>query len=162
MVEQRSFCSHFSDFCACVLSCVQLFATPWTVCSLPGSSVHGIFFQARILEWVAISSSRDLPDPGRDQTHVSCVSHIGKWILYHEAPEKPSDFQVQYFIKFSVFVETLKRVCGRNDVPSMFWSPVMPGMFYKFLIYHIIRVFLFMTINNNTLPIIEHMLTLAK
>ena len=26
-------------------------------CSLPGSSVHGIF-QARILEWVAISSSR--------------------------------------------------------------------------------------------------------
>ena len=31
--------------------------------SLPGSSVHGIL-QARILEWVAISSSRDLPDPG--------------------------------------------------------------------------------------------------
>ena len=32
-------------------------------CSLPGSSVHGIF-QARILEWVAIPFSRDLPDPG--------------------------------------------------------------------------------------------------
>ena len=32
-------------------------------CSLPGSSVHGIF-QARILEWVAILSSRDLPKPG--------------------------------------------------------------------------------------------------
>ena len=31
--------------------------------SPPGSSVHGIS-QARILEWVAISSSRDLPDPG--------------------------------------------------------------------------------------------------
>ena len=31
--------------------------------SLTGSSVHGIL-QARILEWVAISSSRDLPDPG--------------------------------------------------------------------------------------------------
>ena len=31
-------------------------------CSLPGSSVHGIF-QARVLEWVAISSSGDLPDP---------------------------------------------------------------------------------------------------
>ena len=30
--------------------------------SLPGSSVHGIF-QARILEWVAIFSSGDLPDP---------------------------------------------------------------------------------------------------
>ena len=32
-------------------------------CSLPGSSVHGIF-QARILEWVAIPSPGDLPDPG--------------------------------------------------------------------------------------------------
>ena len=31
-------------------------------CSLPGSSVHGIF-QARVLEWVAIARSADLPDP---------------------------------------------------------------------------------------------------
>ena len=32
-------------------------------CSSPGSSVHEIL-QARILEWVAIPFSRDLPDPG--------------------------------------------------------------------------------------------------
>ena len=32
-------------------------------CSLPGSSVHGIL-QARILDWLAIPFSRDLPDPG--------------------------------------------------------------------------------------------------
>ena len=38
-------------------------------CSLPGSSVHGIF-QARILEWVAISSSRGSSWP-RDWTWVS-------------------------------------------------------------------------------------------
>ena len=31
----------------------------------PGSPVHGIL-QARILEWIAISFSRDLPDPGID------------------------------------------------------------------------------------------------
>ena len=31
--------------------------TPWTVCSLAGSSVHGIL-QARILEWVIIPFSR--------------------------------------------------------------------------------------------------------
>ena len=47
-------------------------------CSLSGSSVHGIS-QARILEWVAFSFSRDLPDPGKGRTHVS---HIGRWILY--------------------------------------------------------------------------------
>ena len=44
--------------------------------SPPGSSVHGIF-QARILEWVAISSSRRSSWP-RDQTCVSCISFIGR------------------------------------------------------------------------------------
>ena len=37
-------------------------------CSLPGSSVHGIF-QARVLEWVAIAFSRGSSQP-RDQTQV--------------------------------------------------------------------------------------------
>ena len=32
-------------------------------CSPPGSSVHWIL-QARILEWIAVSSSKDLPDAG--------------------------------------------------------------------------------------------------
>ena len=32
-------------------------------CSPSGSSVHGIL-QARILEWIAIPFSRDLPNPG--------------------------------------------------------------------------------------------------
>ena len=43
--------------------------------SLTGSSVHGIF-EARILEGVAISSSRGSSQP-RDQTCISCVSCIG-------------------------------------------------------------------------------------
>ena len=34
-------------------------------CSPPGSSVHGTL-QARILEWVAMASSRDLPSPGME------------------------------------------------------------------------------------------------
>ena len=50
-------------------------------CSLPGSSVHGIL-QARILEWVAMHSSRGSSQP-RDGTHVSCDSSIGRWILYY-------------------------------------------------------------------------------
>ena len=52
---------------------VQLFLIPWAVCSPLGSSVHGIF-QARILEWVAIFSSRGSSWP-RDWTCfcVSCV-----------------------------------------------------------------------------------------
>ena len=41
-------------------------------CSPPGSSVPRIL-QARILEWVAISSSRGSSQP-RDWTHISCIS----------------------------------------------------------------------------------------
>ena len=54
-------------------------------CSLPGSSVHGIFL-ARILEWVAFPPPRDLSDPevkpaspalqvGRDPT-TACRSQL--------------------------------------------------------------------------------------
>ena len=42
------------------LSCIRLFATPWTVAHQ--APLHGIL-QARILEWVAISFFRDLPKP---------------------------------------------------------------------------------------------------
>ena len=52
-------------------------------CSPPGSYVHGIF-QERILEWVAISYSKR-SSWSRDQIHVSCISCIGRWILYHYA-----------------------------------------------------------------------------
>ena len=50
-------------------------------CSPPGSSVHGIL-QARILEWVAMPSSRGSSQP-RDQSCVSYMSCIGRWVLYH-------------------------------------------------------------------------------
>ena len=52
-----------------LLSCVRLFCDPMD-CSLPGSS-HGVF-QARVLEWVAISFSRG-SSPPRDRTRVSRI-----------------------------------------------------------------------------------------
>ena len=66
-------------------SCLSLFNP--IDCSPPGSSVHGIF-QARIL--VAISSSRDLPNPGMEPASPALASGFstteppGKppWVLY--------------------------------------------------------------------------------
>ena len=49
--------------------------------TLPGSSVYGIFL-AGILEGVAISSSRGSSQPS-NQTHVSDISCLGRWFLYH-------------------------------------------------------------------------------
>ena len=62
---------------ACSVVCYSL--QPHVLdCNPPSSSVHGIS-QARMLEWVAISSSKGSFRP-RDQ---ACVSRIGRQILYH-------------------------------------------------------------------------------
>ena len=52
-----------------------------TDCSLPGSYVHGIL-QERILEWVAMPSTRGSSWP-KNRSHISCISCIGRWVLYH-------------------------------------------------------------------------------
>ena len=52
--------------------------------SPPGSSVHGIS-QARILEWVAIPFSRDLPNPGFEPRSPTLQADS----LSFESPGKP-------------------------------------------------------------------------
>ena len=64
----------------CVLSVCPALSDPMDF-SLPGSSVHGIF-QVRILEWVASFYSR-ASSLLRNRIHVSCISYIGRWILYY-------------------------------------------------------------------------------
>ena len=63
--------------CSVAKSCLTLRSCD---CSPPGSSVPGIL-QARTLEWVTISSSRGSFQP-RGRTHISCISCIGRQILY--------------------------------------------------------------------------------
>ena len=67
-------------------------------CRLPGSSDHGIS-QARILEWVAISSSWGSSQP-RDRTHIS---YIGRQILYRWATRQTA------LLHYSTL--TAKRIC---------------------------------------------------
>ena len=64
-------------------------------CSPPGSSVHGIL-QTKILQWVAMPSSRGASQP-RDQTHVSPVSCIGRRILYHSTLHKHYDYTIDTY-----------------------------------------------------------------
>ena len=54
-------------------------------CSPPVSSIYGIF-QARVLEWVAISFSRDLPDPGIEHRSPALQANT----LLSETPGKPT------------------------------------------------------------------------
>ena len=62
---------HVLMCCAWALSLSRVWLLPMG-CSPPGSSVHGIL-QARVLEWVAMSSSRGSSQP-RDQTQVSHIA----------------------------------------------------------------------------------------
>ena len=55
-------------------------------CRLPGSSVC-LILQARIPEWVAISSSRGSSWP-RNQTHVSCISSTAGGFFTTKPPGK--------------------------------------------------------------------------
>ena len=75
-------------------------------CSPPGFSVHGIL-QARILEWVAMPSSRGSSWP-RDWTHVSYVPwHVGSLPL---EPSRKTNFPHSF--SFSVLYNWNHTVCG--------------------------------------------------
>ena len=72
--------------CVCVCACVKSLQSCLPLCdpmncNPPGSSLHGIL-QARILEWIAMPSSRGSSGP-RDQTWVSSLQHwqVGSLLL---------------------------------------------------------------------------------
>ena len=68
--------------------------------SLPGSSVHEIL-QARILEWVAMPSSRGSSQP-RDQTQVSCIA--GRFFTIWATREAPNVKPIFFLKKEGLFI----------------------------------------------------------
>ena len=85
--------------CACMHA--KLLSRVWLCdlmdCSSSGYSVHGIF-QAKILKWVTVPSSRG-SSPPRDRTCVSYVSCFGRQILSLPLapPGKPRGHGWEYF-----------------------------------------------------------------
>ena len=83
----------------CVISCfshVWLFVTSLD-CSPPGSSVYGIL-QARILGWVAISSSRGSSPTQGSNPHLLCLLHWQVSFLPLVLPGKPKPSAYKIFI----------------------------------------------------------------
>ena len=96
-IKCYSFCSLWNNYSRsyilgvlCLVVQSYLTLCDFVDCSPPGSSLYGIL-QARILEWVALSSSRGSSWP-RDWAYVSCGSCIAGGFFYHwatwEAPMK--------------------------------------------------------------------------
>ena len=91
-----------NPLCAESLSHVWLFVTPWTITHQVPLSMR--IFQARILEWVAMPSSRGFSQP-RVQTQVSSIAHrfFTIWVT-REAHKKQIATGNYQFSQFSLSV----------------------------------------------------------
>ena len=82
--------------------------------SLPGSSDHRIL-QARILKWVASFRGSTRP---KDQTYVSYVSCIGRWLLYHLAPSGKPATRTSFLQRDLLIYNSYTRTC---DFKTKVW-----------------------------------------
>ena len=81
LITHIAICVH-----ACVLShfsCVQLFVTLWTV---PARFLCPWDSQARILEWIAMPTPGDPPDPGIESASLTSPILAGGFFSTREAP----------------------------------------------------------------------------
>ena len=107
--------------CCCLVakSCPMLY-DPMD-CSLPSSSVHGIL-QARILEWVAIPSSRGYSQP-RNWTCLSCIT--GGFLTVWTTMEALWYYLAAKLLKLLILELVLVRSCA--SVPPVGWAGVGTG-----------------------------------
>ena len=94
-------------------------------CSLLGFSIHEIF-QARILEWVAIPSLGDLPNPGIDP----CLLRLMHWQA-NSLPTEP--LGKPRFIYLSVYIgegngTPLQYSCLENLMDGEAWWATVHGV----------------------------------
>ena len=99
-------------------------------CSLPGSSVHGIF-QARVLEWGAISFSRGLHNPGSEPRSPALQADA----LQSEPPGKPFLCIVSCYqptgtvlpLSFPIWIPFISKSLNFDEVQvTFFFSFVVP------------------------------------
>ena len=88
-------------------------------CSPPDSSVHGIS-QARTLEWVAISFSGDLPDPGIEPMSLMSPASASEFITTSATLEAQNNMEVPEKIK--------NNTCPLRWPTLSLWS-VLPSVF---------------------------------
>ena len=104
-------------------------------CSLPGSSLHGIL-QARVLEWVAISFSRDLPDPGIEPGSPAFQADT----LTSEPPGKPlkeSGKWLQLKVTSCISSQQENQPIFETLRPGIYFSlalKVLDGIFFQYMV----------------------------
>ena len=107
--------------CACSVTKAYLTLCNSIDCSLPGFSVHGIS-QSRILEWIAISFSRDLSNPGIKPNQICLVPCIAGFFT-PKPPGKPI-----HIIQFDSVIQLCPALwdpkdCSRPGFPVHYQLP---------------------------------------
>ena len=105
---------HAKSLQSCLTLCVPMDHSP------PGSSIHGIL-QARILQWVAMPSSRGSSQP-RDWTQVSlCLLHWQAGSLPLAPSGKPNGlYQIELFLRVSQVALVVKNLpANAGDLRDM-------------------------------------------
>ena len=86
-------------------------------CSPPGSGIHGVF-QARVLEWVAISFSRGSSQP-RDRTWVSHTLGRRFYHLSHQgSPQYLNIFAIIYVLASVHFIRDMSNTANIRPDPK--------------------------------------------
>ena len=112
-LEKRSESPPGSQFCCCVIAKSCLTLCHLMDCSLPGSSVHGIF-QARILDWLPFPSPGDLPNSGVQS--MSSALQGDSLLLSHQGSPNKCNGSVLGDISLPTCQTALRKVCTK--VPS--------------------------------------------
>ena len=92
----------------CVLSCVRLLVTPWTVTQAPLSME---FSRQEHWSGLPFPTPGDLLDPGMEP--VSCISCVGKWIRCHWATREAVTYVVEWGANAQeVYATTIANYCA--------------------------------------------------
>ena len=150
--------SHIHSVCMCakLLQLCLTLCDPMD-CSLPGFSVHGIS-QARILEWVAMPFSGDLPGPGIEHTSLmspalagglfTTSSTWGAHIFINLDVISPNDSSVLHLaklllhpFKFSSDIPFLRSFSNSATQASQEYPGSRMSLYKNFALYNSLHVF---------------------
>ena len=125
-----SFCSYeaekslISVWCAVLTQSCLTLCLCWT-CGLPGSCVHGIL-QARILEWVAMPSSRGSSQPRCPAMHADSLPSEppSGGLMFYEKNLKGYCLNIQDISRASLIAQLVKIClqCRRPGFDSWVWK----------------------------------------
>ena len=116
--------------------CAQLLCNPldWIP---PASSVH-VIFQARILEWVAISLSGNLLDPGTEPTSLASLALAGRVFTTSATWEDQEIIVSHYFLLSTVQISFWHKYF--SDHTSQLWILSLLNFQHIFFSFHFGRL----------------------